>query len=472
VRITLRSLTVKIALVVLAVSLISVGLVAFFSGWVTVREYDNLLSEQIETAFAAGAATYYETRGSWVGFNGALIEALQPGMEPRRFGGRRGMMGGGEGAALFPFVLIDADGCVVGPPGPGFRQGDCLETPELAAGKPVEVAGKRVGTVLATGAVVVRDTREELFLERINRGLLWGAIGASIVALLLGVGLATTLTRPLRRLTDAIHAMAAGNLEQRVDVRAQDEIGELAGAFNRMSTELSQSNQLRKQMTADIAHELRNPLMVMTGYIEALREGVLRPTPERFDVMYEEAQRLQRLVADLRTLSLADAGELPLNRQPTAPAALLTRVAEAYEPAATQKGVRLVQEADRALPVVDVDAERIGQVLANLVANALRHTPADGEIRLGARAEAGGVALVVADNGEGIPPDVLPRIFERLYRGDHARSQDGDESGLGLAIAKSLVTAHGGMITVASTVGRGSTFTVHLPAAPASTATR
>lgn len=462
-RLTFRSLTVKIALVVLAVSLISVGLVAVFSGWLTVREYDNLLLEQIETSFAEGAASYYEARGSWIGFNVALYQALPPGMEPRRFGGRRGMMGGGEATTLFPFVLLDVDGCVVGPPGPGFRLGDCLEMPETAAGKPVEVAGERVGTVLATGAVVIRDSREELFLERINRGLLWGAVGAGIVALVLGVGLATTLTRPLRRLTDAIHAMAAGNLEQRVDVRAQDEIGELASAFNRMSTELSQSNQLRKQMTADIAHELRNPLMVMTGYIEALREGVLRPTAERFDVMYEEAQRLQRLVADLRTLSLADAGELPLNRQPVAPTALLTRVAEAYEPAATQKGVRLVQEADRALPAVDVDAERIGQVLANLVANALRHTPAGGEIRLGARAEAGGVALVVADNGEGIPPDVLPRIFERLYRGDPARSQDGDESGLGLAIAKTLVAAHGGTIAVASTVGRGSTFTVHLP---------
>jgi signal transduction histidine kinase len=464
----LRSLTVKIALVVLAVSLISVGLVALFSGWVTVREYDNLLLAQIESSFADGAATYYETRGSWVGFNGALLEALQPGMEPRRFGGRRGMMGGGEPATLFPFVLVDADGCVVGPPGPSFGPGDCLDAQQLRAGKAVEVAGTRVGTVLATGAVVVRDPREELFLERINRGLLWGAVGAGIVALLLGVGLATTLTRPLRRLTDAIHAMAAGNLEQRVEVRAQDEIGELAGAFNRMSAELSQSNQLRKQMTADIAHELRNPLMVMTGYIEALREGVLRPTPERFDVMYEEAQRLQRLVADLRTLSLADAGELALNRQPVAPATLLARVAEAYAPAATQKGVRLVQEDGGALPAVVVDAERMGQVLANLVANALRHTPAGGEVRLGVQAAAGGVALVVKDNGEGIPPDVLPRIFERLYRGDRARGQDGDESGLGLAIARSLVTAHGGSITVASEVGSGSTFTVQLPAAPIS----
>jgi two-component system sensor histidine kinase BaeS len=214
---------------------------------------------------------------------------------------------------------------------------------------------------------------------------------------------------------------------------------------------LAQSNRARQQMTADIAHELRNPLMVMTGYIEALRDGVLRPTPQRFDMMYDEA------------LSLADAGELTLNRQSVAPEILLTRIAEAYGPTAAKANIRLITDPAKNMPNVMVDVERMVQVLANLVTNALRHTPAGGEIRLGARAAGDGVELTIADTGEGIAADVLPRIFDRFYRADGARVQNGDESGLGLAIVKSIVTAHGGTITAASELGKGSAFTIALP---------
>jgi signal transduction histidine kinase len=216
-------------------------------------------------------------------------------------------------------------------------------------------------------------------------------------------------------------------------------------------------------MTADIAHELRNPLMVMTGYIEAMRDGVLRPTPERFDMMYEEAQHLQRLVADLRTLSLADAGELSLNPQTVDPNILLERVSEAYTPSARAAEIALEVQPGLSTPPVRVDVERMVQVLANLVTNALRHTPAGGKITLSATAEPQGVALHVADTGEGIAPDALPLIFERFYRADSARSQDGAESGLGLAIVKSIVSSHGGTVSVASEVGKGATFTIHLP---------
>jgi signal transduction histidine kinase len=196
-----------------------------------------------------------------------------------------------------------------------------------------------------------------------------------------------------------------------------------------------------------------------------LRDGVLRPTPERFDMMHEEAQHLQRVVADLRTLSLADAGELALVKQVTGPAALLSRVAEAYGPAAEKAGVHLVvAPAAASLPEVDVDVERMVQVLANLLTNALRHTPAGGTVTLGAQREGDGVALTVSDSGEGIAPDVLPRVFDRFYRADNARSQNGDESGLGLAIVKSIVANHGGTVSVDSELGKGSTFTIHLPA--------
>ncbi len=460
---SMRSLTVKIALVVVVVSLFSVGLVALFSGWITAREYDRLLMDQFQDSLVEQAALFYQQQGSW---QGALV-AIDAGMEgrrPHRGPDRSGGILSGSPVRT-PLVLLDAKGCVIGPVDIVYMAGVCLPAWQVARGAPVQVNGQTVGTVIQTGVMPLRDPTEEAFLIRTGRGLLWGAVAASAVALLLGLALARNLTRPLRRLTVAIHAMAAGKLEQRVDVTSRDEIGELAEAFNTMSAQLAQSNQARRQMTADIAHELRNPLMVITGYIEALREGVLRPSPARFDMMHEEAQHLQRLVADLRTLSLADAGELALMPQVVEPSVLLARVAEGYAPAAQKAGIVLVVEPLTAAPEVKVDVERMVQVLANLVTNALRHTPAGGTVTLAAHTEPRGAALTVTDTGEGIAPDVLPLVFDRFYRADTARSQSGDESGLGLAIVKSIVAGHGGTVDVASELGKGTTFTVHLPAA-------
>jgi two-component system, OmpR family, sensor histidine kinase BaeS len=456
---SMHSLTVKIALVVLVVSLFSVGLVALFSGWLTAREYDRLLVDQIQDRLVEQAALYYEQQGTW---EGAMV-AIDAGFEARR--PRRGPEGREGNQLRAPLVLLDVEGCVIGPRDVEYTQGECLPAWQIAGGAPVRVADQTVGTVIQTGVMPLRDPTEEAFLTRLGRGLLWGAIGAGIVALLLGLALARNLTRPLRRLTDAIHAMAAGKLEQRVDITSHDEIGELADAFNSMSAQLAQLNQARRQMTADIAHELRNPLMVMTGYIEALRDGVLSPSPERFDMMHEEAQHLQRLVADLRTLSLADAGELALTPQVIDPSILLARIAEAYTPSAQMAEVKLAVQPTASVPDVTVDVERMVQVLANLVTNALRHTPAGGTVTLGAHGERGGVAITVTDTGEGIHPEVVPRIFDRFYRADKARSQSGDESGLGLAIVKSIIAGHGGTVDVRSEVDKGSTFTVHLPAA-------
>ncbi len=217
-------------------------------------------------------------------------------------------------------------------------------------------------------------------------------------------------------------------------------------------------------MTADIAHDLRSPLTVMAGYLEALRDGVLQPTAERFEMMHQEARYLRRLVEDLRTLSLADAGELTLMRQPVLPSELLARTRAAHEPQARQLGIDLRLAASDDVPPVEADPERLAQVLDNLVSNALRHTPAGGWIALGAAPNTGHVLLTVQDSGEGIAPEQLPHIFDRFYRGDPARQTDEGESGLGLAIAKSLVELHGGHISVESQQGRGTTFRISLPA--------
>jgi signal transduction histidine kinase len=237
-----------------------------------------------------------------------------------------------------------------------------------------------------------------------------------------------------------------------------------------MSADLAHSTELRRQMTADIAHELRTPLSVILGYTEALSEGKLSGTDETFDVMHDEAQQLQRLIEDLRTLSLADAGELPLMVQSVSPEGLLERVAIAHTPRAQEKGVSIQVEAPPDLPPIAVDPDRVAQVLSNLVSNALRHTPQGGRVRLIAERDGADIRLSVADTGPGIAADDLPHIFQRFYRADQSRYPVEGQTGLGLAIAKSLVEAHGGAISVESVQGEGSTFTITLPVEPGASA--
>jgi signal transduction histidine kinase len=266
----------------------------------------------------------------------------------------------------------------------------------------------------------------------------------------------------VRELTGATKRVAGGELGIQVPVRTGDELGELANSFNQMSADLAQSNQVRRQMTADVAHDLRTPLSVILGYTEALSDGKLQGTPQMYGVMHSEAQHLSHLIDDLRFLSLADAGELPLERRNVSPLDLLNRTAASNHAAAEQKQIDLQVQGAPDLPDLNVDPERMAQVLGNLTSNALRHTPAGGTIVLTARSEVEGVLLQVRDTGSGIAAADLPYIFHRFYRGDLSRQQTG-ESGLGLAIAKSIVEAHGGRITAESNLGAGTTITITLP---------
>jgi signal transduction histidine kinase len=259
----------------------------------------------------------------------------------------------------------------------------------------------------------------------------------------------------------------------------------LAAQFNRMSADLARATRLRRQMTADVAHDLRTPLTVIAGYLEALRDHVLKPTPERFATMYDETRLLLRLVDDLHTLSLADAGDLPIERRPNAPRQLLEHVAETYHHAAAQQGVALRVDAADAVPELCVDGEQLARALGNLVSNALRYTPAGGTITLHASVKCkflsseltsemaepqnsrlktqNSVVFTVSDTGTGIAAEHLPSIFERFYRADASRQQATGGSGLGLAIVRSIVEAHGGQVGVESVLDGGTTFTIALP---------
>jgi two-component system sensor histidine kinase BaeS len=453
----MRSLALKLTLAFLCVGVVAVALVGVFVGLRVQNAYNRWLADQRVASLAAMLESYYQVNGSWAGVGEVL---RQPGMG-------HGMMD----LRNLSVALLDADERVVlaagefGPTG-GLRPADRRRAIAL------EVNGRTVGWLvpgrrLAAMMPMMQTPPEALLLQRISRAILFGALAAVGLALVVGAVLARTLTRPLHELTAATHALAEGRLGQQVTVHSDDEIGELAAAFNRMSADLARTSEARKQMTADIAHELRTPLAVLVGYTEALQDGKLAGSPQAYAALHETARHLQRLVDDLGTLALADAGELPLHRRPVEPRALLERAVVAHSVQAQQAGVALVLEASPDLPALNVDPDRISQVLDNLVANALRYTPAGGRIVLSAEHDARGgmVVLRVQDTGAGIAPADLPFVFERFYRGDKARQPSQGTVGLGLAIARSLVESHAGTIEVASTLGQGTTFTIRLPAA-------
>ncbi len=446
----MRSISLKLALAFLMVSLVSILSIVILARWNTGTEFRDFIFDQNQQSLVTALSEHYQSYGSWENLEGTGIFPPPPG-QYQRFEDRR-----------FPYTLTDPAGKVV-LAGPGHHAGDWLKPDQLGAGIPVEVDGQPVGVLIVSRNSLRQDPREEAFIARVTFFFLISAVGTAALALLLGVLLSRTLTRPIRELTEATRDISAGKLGQEVPVRSRDELGELATAFNQMNARLAQSLRLRRQMTADIAHELRTPLSLILGHAEAIHDGVMPATSETVEIIRDEALRLERLVDDLRILSLADAGELPLTLRPVSPTELLRDVQALYRHQAGQKQVSLELEVDTGLPEINVDVERITQVLTNIVDNALRHTPAGGRITLSARQVEGGIELSVADTGPGVPEDELPRLFERLYRTDPARQRQDGGSGLGLSIARSIVEMHGGTIAAENSLGQGLIVRVWLP---------
>ncbi len=481
---SLSSLGWKLTLAFMLVGLLGAIMVALLISQRTRSEFDRFRSERDRSVLVDALTTYHASHGGWAG-----VGAMLDGTPPLDFYSR-------------DVALADAEGLVVRG-SRSYPAGEKVVGPALAPAMPLRPDGETIGYLLwpvppERAAVAAMPGPEGAFLQRIGWASAVSALVAAAFALVLGILLARTLTRPIRELTEATRAMAGGQLGQRVRVYSRDEIGLLASSFNQMSADLARASLLRKQMTADLAHDLRTPLSILRGYTEGLKDERLQGSPALYALMHEEVVHLQRLVEDLRVLSLTDAGELTLNRRTVDPTALLERTGLAYFHQAEQQGVALRVAADEDLPSIAVDTDRMTQVLNNLVSNALRHTPAGGSITLSAAAdgpqqaeEAGtasasgqvsdheqlntqnstlntqhAVLIRVCDTGAGIEAEDLPQIFHRFYRADKARQRiDSAGSGLGLAIARALVEAHGGTIAVESAPGRGTTFTIALPLA-------
>jgi two-component system sensor histidine kinase BaeS len=444
----MRSITIKLVLSFLVIGLISIAIIVLLARQNTQTEFNRFITDRRGQDLVTELANYYQINGSWEGVNVAFApDTISP----------------EEGTMPSPSFTIADENSLALFDGGGYHTGDLIPEHELEFASPIPVEGKAVGTLIMERMSFPGDPREEEFIHRINLLLIYSGLGASLVALLLGIFLSRTISRPIRELTRATHAVSEGDLSQQVPVRSKDEIGELSRAFNKMSAELSRSVNARKQMTADIAHELRTPLSLILGHAEAVHDGVLPPSPENFEIVREEAARLEHLVDDLRTLSLADAGELTLVPQTVSPERLLQEMATLYRFQTQAKDLTL--NLDIASPLADlkVDPGRMTQVLTNILDNALRHTPAGGRVVLAARGIPGGVELSVRDSGPGLPADDLPRIFDRFYRADESRYRGDGGSGLGLAIAKSIVLAHGGQIHAESESGNGLTVIITLP---------
>ena len=450
----MRSLSLKLILAFLAVVLVAVALVAVIASQTTAREFTDFIFDQYKEETISQLEEFYRSHGDWTGVNAELVF---PGRNPLEGPLPPGREKGG-------ITITNETGNVV-IAGAGHRIGDKVSKSELAEAAPISVDGQTVGWMLPLRMEFGRGPSEALFLNRINQTLILSAIGALLAALVLGIFLARTLTRPLRELTAATRAVAEGDLGLTVPVRSRDELGELTASFNRMSEELARSTNIRRQMTADIAHELRTPISIILGHADAVHDRVLPPTQETFDIIRDEACRLERLVEDLRTLSRADAGELALTRRPIPPATLLEDAAAAYHPLALERGIEVRREIAPDLPEVEVDPDRMAQVLGNLLSNALRYTLKGGAVTLAASLLEYEVEIRVQDTGPGIEAEDIQHVFDRFYRADKSRQRDSGGLGLGLAIAKSIVENHGGRIWAESPDDSGTTFVIMLPIA-------
>ncbi|MDP2920227.1 MAG: ATP-binding protein [Dehalococcoidia bacterium] len=416
------------------------------------QQFDRRAEQNRATGLGFLLTRYYALIGSWEGIQ-LLVEQIGVSEEEH-------------------IVVTDADGILVansrgsslGKQYHTTAEGTPLFTPRFLprGGTPLAPPqGKKIGTLYINPESKPTLTRH--LAETINRFLLWGGLIAVVIALLLTFVLSRRILAPVRALTATARKLGEGDLSQRVQSQDKGELGELAQTFNAMASELERSEKLRRNLVADTAHEIRTPLSNIRGYLEAILDGVVSPDEATISSLNEEVALLSRLVEDLQELALAEAKELKLVIQPEDISAIINQSVVSMQGQAASKDITLKAELPERLPLCAIDAGRIGQVLRNLLTNAVTHTTSGGAVTITATPSGNQVEVSVTDTGDGIPAEELANIFERFYRVDRSRSRRTGGSGLGLTIARRLVEAHGGRITAESQPGKGSRFTFAVP---------
>ena len=472
-----NSLAAKLSLAFITVVVLGVVAVSVLVRIETGRGFESYLQAQGSNYLARVADSLgelYRQSGGWQGA-GALLQAQLRGASDRL------VLADSAGR-----IVADSDGQLVGRSAEGLdaiNQTPILVGPDrvgtlflLSFSGPGGPAGRGMGppSGKGQGATASRTTVQPLatspeagYLASVDRAILTSALLSGMLAIAVGLVVARRITSPLSELAGAAQELASGKLDRRVAVRSADELGRVAASFNSMAERLQRNELAKRHMAADIAHELRTPLAVVQGTVDGMLDGIIEPDRENLTSIKEEINLLTRLVTDLRTLSLAEAGQLRLDLKPTDLGMLVRRSVARIEPQCRQKGVDCRIESASAGLVAAIDPERMQQVMGNLLENALRYTPTGGRIAVSVYADKAGTATIsVADTGQGIADEDLPYVFDRFYRADQSRSRKSGGSGLGLAIVKQLVEAHGGTVQVESSPGQGARFTISLPAGP------
>ena len=431
---------------------LTLGSVSLYIGYSARREVDRIQQEidEVRTArIERLVSRFYSAREDWAG--------VQPVVE--------------RAAELYArqIVVVDQDGQIVGDShrttGHPFRQG-----PGDQRFAPVRRGGRMIGSFLVVPSDVPSSLPEpplSQFAQAINRALILAGLAAGAGGILLVSLVSGNVLAPVRALNAAARRLGSGDLSQRVPAPSRDEVGQLGRTFNSMAEGLENAERQRKNLVADVSHELRTPLSNIQGYVEAIQDGVLEPDEATLGTLHQQIMHLTRLVEDLRLLAQTESEDFHLDIEPDSLAEVVRRSVEAFRASSEARGIAIKLDVPSDLPLVRLDRTRIAQVVGNLLENAVRHTPSGGQVTVSVGAEEGSVAAVaVADNGEGIPADDLAHIFERFYRVDRSRARATGGSGMGLTIAKKLVEAHGGVIRVESTIGKGSRFVFELPLTP------
>lgn len=454
----------KFILSYLAVALIVVSFVIVFIYLNSGQSLMSLVVEQETAALKASVLAYYQEYGTLEGFWMANRGFGGPGGGPPpddgpdmhgdfRAGTLRGLCG-----------LVDAEGKVILPLD-GAGPGETVPEEFLKYAIEVEADGRMIARIVPERKREFKlNSEEELYLNRMTKAVALAGLSGAALAIFLGVLISSGILKPIRRLTLASKALAAGDLSQNVEITSKDELGQLTESFNRMSADLARADSERKRLTADITHDLSTPLQIISGYIEMFEDETIRLTPKRVEIIKSELDHLRRLVSDLTVLSQAEGGGLTLQIETFDPVELLDRIRSAYKPIAAAQDVTMRFEGGEQAVRLTADPGRVFQTVQNLVENALRYTPAGGEITIALKTDGDSVRISVSDTGSGIDPEDLPYVFNRFYRADKSRDANSGKMGLGLSICKALTVAQGGEISVRSEGrGSGTTFELKFP---------
>lgn len=462
------SIRARLAISFVLVIVMSIGVSVWVVRWLAVTRLDEItLLTARKRAFrlAPFFADYYHQHESWEGihpwverFNQPLPPELAEGVVSF-YPGRADLL---RAANLDRLILADAQGQVVADSEAKLAKGQPLPQQLNAVAVPVSIEGEVVGQLVNTSALDQTAAADAQIA--LQRSLLGAGLVAGVSALMVSLTLAYGLTRPTRRLNLAAQRLAAGLSSNPLAVESNDEIGQLTASFNQMVEAVNRQKKLRRQMVADIAHELRTPLSVMQLDLAGLADGLHTPAQAAASLQ-DELDALNRLVEDLRQLSLADTGAIRFELETIELEPFLQQLVNSWRSKARSRQVNLVSNIAPNLPAIQADAGRLAQALNNLLDNALRYTPAGKSITVGGRAGRGEVLLWVLDSGPGIAAKDLPYVFERFYRADRSRARETGGDGLGLAIAQQWVRLHGGHIWAESQPGRGAQFYISLPLA-------